>query len=85
MTPLHWFVNMNNCESEHIQLLLDYGRFEERKRYAESHALPVGLLHSLSRTYVSLAERITSQPIVVPDRPVESIMATLADDFGLAA
>ena len=67
------------------QLLLDYGRFEERKRYAESHALPVGLLHSLSKTYVSVAERITSQPIVVPDRPVESIMATLADDFGLAA
>ena len=66
------------------QLLLDYGRFEERKRYAESHALPVGLLHSLSKTYVSVAERITSQPIVVPDRPVESIMATLAGDFGLA-
>ena len=66
------------------QLLLDYSRFEERKRYAESHALPVGLLHSLSKTYVSVAERITSQPIVVPDRPVESIMAILAGDFGLA-
>ena len=25
MTPLHWFVNMNNCEEEQIQLLLDYG------------------------------------------------------------
>ena len=66
------------------QLLLNYSRFAERKRYAESHALPVGLLHSLSKTYVSVAERITSQPVVVPDRPVESIMATLAGDFGLA-
>ena len=66
------------------QLLLDHNRFEERKRYAESHALPVGLLYSLSKTYLSVAERIINQPIVAPDRPMESIMATLAGDFGLA-
>ena len=65
-------------------LLLDHRRFEERQRLAQSHALPAGMLRSLSEIYLSLAERIIGAPVEVPDRPLESMMAILAEDFGIA-
>jgi hypothetical protein len=42
------------------------------------------MLRSLSEIYLSLAERIIGTPIEVPDRPLESMMAILAEDFGIA-
>ena len=65
-------------------LLLDHQRFEERKRYAAEHALPAVMLRTLSETYRSVAERITGRPVEVPDRPLESMMAVLGDELGLA-
>ena len=65
------------------ELLLDRQRFEERKRYAAEHALPAIMLHTLSETYRSVAERITERPLEVPDRPLESIMTVLGDELGL--
>ena len=65
-------------------LLLDHSRFEERQRLAQSHALPAGMLRSLSEIYLSLAESIIGTQIEVPDRPLESMMAILAEDFGIA-
>ena len=65
------------------QLLLDHTRFEARKQFAASHALPAGMLHSLSDTYRTLAERITGQPIVIPQNPHESMISTLHDQFAL--
>ncbi|MDA9942152.1 phosphoribosylaminoimidazolesuccinocarboxamide synthase, partial [Luminiphilus sp.] len=65
-------------------LLLDHRRFAERQRLAESHALPAGMLRSLSEIYLSLAERIIGAPVEVPEQPLESIMAVLGDGFGIA-
>ncbi len=65
-------------------LLLDHRRFEERQRLAQSHALPAGMLRSLSEIYLSLAERIIGAPVEVPNQPLESMMAVLAEDFGIA-
>lgn len=65
------------------ELLLDHQRFEERKRFAAEHALPAVMLYTLSETYSAVAERITGQPLSVPDRPLESMMAVLGDEFGL--
>ena len=66
------------------ELLLDHNRFEERKLFAAEHALPAVMLHTLSETYRSLAERITERPLEVPDRPLESMMAVLGDELDLA-
>jgi len=38
----------------------------------------------VSETYLSVAERIIGRPIEVPERPLESMMAVLGDEFGLA-
>jgi len=64
-------------------LLLDHRRFEERKKFAGSHALPAHFLYSLSETYLSVAERITGQSLTAPERPVESMMQVLGEEFGL--
>lgn len=66
-------------------LLLDHRRFEERKQFAAEHALPGQFLHALSDTYLSVAEKITGQPLVAPERPLESMIAVLRDDFGIVA
>ena len=65
-------------------LLLDHQRFEERKRFAAEHALPAVMLHTLSETYRLVAQRITQAPLEVPDHPLESMMAVLGDELGLA-
>jgi phosphoribosylaminoimidazole-succinocarboxamide synthase len=74
---------LNHVEDR--ELLLDYRRFDERKQFAREHALPARFLYSLSDTYLSVAERITGQPLVAPERPMESMMSVLAEDFGLAS
>ena len=66
------------------ELLLDHQRFEERKRFAAEHALPAVMLHTLSETYRSVAERITQSSVDIPDRPLESMMVVLGDELGLA-
>ena len=38
---------------------------------------------TLFKTYSSVAERIIGQPLSVPDRPLESMMAVLGDEFDL--
>ena len=74
---------LNHVEDR--ELLLDYRRFDELKQFAREHALPAQFLCSLSDTYLSVAERITGQPLVAPERPMESMMSVLAEDFGLAS
>ncbi|MDG2037377.1 MAG: phosphoribosylaminoimidazolesuccinocarboxamide synthase [Luminiphilus sp.] len=66
------------------QLLLDHNRFEERKSFARDHALPAVMLHTLSETYSSVAERITGVALSVPDRPLESMMAVVDGELDLA-
>ncbi|GIR69523.1 MAG: hypothetical protein CM15mP74_07740 [Halieaceae bacterium] len=65
------------------QLLLDYSRFEERN--ATRRVTLCRLVSCIRYRRRMYPWRADYQPaVVVPDRPVESIMATLADDFGLA-
>jgi hypothetical protein len=42
------------------------------------------MLRSLSEIYLSLAERIIGAPVKVPKQPLESMMAVLAEEFGIA-
>lgn len=66
------------------ELLLDHRRFDERKQFAREHALPSQFLYSLSDTYLSVAERVTGQSLVVPEQPLESMMRVLGEDLGLS-
>ncbi len=65
-------------------LLLDPKRFPERKQFAAEHALPASMLHTLSETYLSVAERIIGEPVAAPDRPLETMMTVLEHELGLA-
>mgnify|MGYP001479199693 CR=1 FL=1 len=65
------------------ELLLDPERLVERRQFAENHAIPEGLMHNLSGTYLSVAERIIGESIQAPERPMQNILAVLADDYGL--
>jgi len=68
---------------EDRDLLLDHRRFDARKQFAQEHALPTEFLHSLSVTYLSLAERITGHTLNAPERPMESMIRVLDEEFGL--
>lgn len=70
---------------EDPDLLLDHRRFAERKQFACEHALPAHFLYSLSETYLSVAQRITGESLVAPERPVESMMLVLGEEFGLVS
>ena len=65
------------------QLLLDHTRFAERKQFAAAHALPAGMLHSLSDTYRAVAARITGHPIAIPQDPRQTMISMLDDQFAL--
>jgi len=68
---------------EDRDLLLDHRRFDARKQFAQEHALPTEFLHSLSVNYLSLAERITGHTLNAPERPMESMIRVLDEEFGL--
>ena len=55
-----------------------------RTRTAVAVTLPAVMLHTLSETYSSVAERITGVALSVPDRPLESMMAVLDGELDLA-
>ena len=45
--------------------------------------LPQSIMLDVSRVYVSLAERVTGKPLVIPEDPEAEIIAVLRDTFGL--
>ena len=64
-------------------ILLDKNRMPERLALAADNALPESVMMAVSDTYVSLAEKITGQPLVISDNPKAEILAILKDHYGL--
>ena len=64
-------------------ILLDKNRMPERLALAADNALPESVMMAVSDTYVSLAEKITGQPLVISDNPKAEILAILKDQYGL--
>lgn len=65
------------------EVLLDKERMAERQALARDHALPAAVLEEVSKTYLSIAERITGQPLQLSDNPRAEIIDVLGREFGL--
>lgn len=64
-------------------ILLDKNRMPERQALAADNALPEAVMMAVSDTYVSLAEKITGQPLVISDNPKAEILEILKEQYGL--
>lgn len=64
-------------------ILLDKNRMDERRALATDNALPESVMMAVSETYVSMAEKITGQPLVITDNPKAEIIQILKDQYGL--
>ena len=64
-------------------ILLDKNRMPERQALATDNALPESVMMAVSDTYVSLAEKITGQPLVISDNPKAEILEILKEQYGL--
>lgn len=64
-------------------ILLDKNRMQERLALAADNALPEAVIMEVSNTYVSLAEKITGEPLVMSDNPKAEIIQILGEKYGL--
>ena len=64
-------------------ILLDKNRMDERRALATDNDLPESVMMAVSETYVSMAEKITGQPLVISDNPKAEIIEILKDRYGL--
>lgn len=64
-------------------ILLDKNRMDERNALAASNELPESMIMAVSKTYTSIAEKITGETISLSDNPKAEIIDILRDDFGL--
>ncbi|AWB65220.1 phosphoribosylaminoimidazolesuccinocarboxamide synthase [Saccharobesus litoralis] len=64
-------------------ILLNKDRMDERSALARDNALPTEVLMKVSETYVSIAEKITGEKLVLSDNPKAEIIAVLRDQYGL--
>lgn len=64
-------------------ILLDKDRMDEREALARDNELPQSVLMDVSNTYISIAERITGQPIHLSDNPKAEIIDILRRDYQL--
>lgn len=64
-------------------ILLDKNRMDERHALARDNALPESVMMSVSETYVSLAEKITGQPLPLSDNPKAEIIQILSEKYNL--
>jgi phosphoribosylaminoimidazole-succinocarboxamide synthase len=60
------------------QILLDGSRMPERQRLAADSLLPQQFFLELSRTYLTMAQRMTNSEPRVPDRPREEVLEALS-------
>jgi phosphoribosylaminoimidazole-succinocarboxamide synthase len=56
---------------------------DERRALATDNALPESVMMAVSETYVSMAEKITGQPLVISDNPKAEIIQILKYQYGL--
>lgn len=64
-------------------ILLNKDRMDERKALAQHNALPESVLMEVSKTYVSIAERITGETLHLPENPKAEIIQILRDEYAL--
>ena len=64
-------------------ILLNKDRMPEREALARDNALPESVLMEVSKTYLDIAEKITSENLVLSDNPKAEIVEILRDQFGL--
>ncbi|MEO9947328.1 MAG: phosphoribosylaminoimidazolesuccinocarboxamide synthase [Paraglaciecola sp.] len=64
-------------------ILLNKNRMPEREALARDNALPVEVLMQVSKTYMSIAEKITGKAIVISDNPKAEIITILKDKYQL--
>jgi phosphoribosylaminoimidazole-succinocarboxamide synthase len=64
-------------------ILLDKNRMDERRALAADNDLPESVMMAVSETYVSMAEKITGEPLVISDNPKAEIIDILKTKYGL--
>ncbi len=64
-------------------ILLNKDRMAEREALARDNALPVEVLMEISRTYVSIAEKITGASLQLAGNPKAEIVEVLRNEFAL--
>lgn len=64
-------------------ILLNKDRMPERLKLAEDNILPESILMQISKTYLSIAEKITGSPITLTENPKQEIIDILKRDFDL--
>lgn len=64
-------------------ILLNKNRMPERVALARDNALPLEAMMDVSATYLSLAEKITGQRLIVPTDPKAEIVQVLSDNYNL--
>lgn len=64
-------------------ILLDKNRMDERYSLARDNELPESMMMEVSNTYVSLAEKITGQPLPLSFNPKAEIIEVLSSQYNL--
>jgi phosphoribosylaminoimidazole-succinocarboxamide synthase len=64
-------------------ILLDKNRMDERYALARDNELPESMMMEVSNTYVSLAEKITGQPLPLSSNPKAEIIELLSSQYNL--
>ncbi|NVJ61981.1 MAG: phosphoribosylaminoimidazolesuccinocarboxamide synthase [Gammaproteobacteria bacterium] len=64
-------------------ILLNKTRMKERSQLAKDNALPLEFMMDLSKTYLSIAEKIVGHPIRLAENPKQEILDVLNNDFQL--
>lgn len=64
-------------------ILLNKDRMAERQALARNNELPAAVLQEVSRTYVSIAEKIIGGKLHMPDQPKAEIMEILSSRYNL--
>lgn len=64
-------------------ILLDKNRMDERYALARDNELPESMMMEVSNTYVSLAEKITGQPLPLSSNPKAEIIEVLSSQYNL--
>ena len=64
-------------------ILLDKNRMDERYALARDNELPESMMMEVSNTYVSLAEKITGEPLPLSSNPKAEIIEVLSSQYNL--
>jgi phosphoribosylaminoimidazole-succinocarboxamide synthase len=68
---------------EDSDILLDKNRMDERYALAKDNELPESMMMEVSNTYVSLAEKITGEPLPLSSNPKAEIIEILGSKYNL--